>query len=194
MTDPTLTNPLYPIFLELSTLDTLLVGGGAEAVERLTSLLASSPDARVTVIAPEIDEGVDALLAELPGHHVVVELRPFRETDLPGRDLVIAATGAAATDESVVAAARRHRVLAHAAGAPARSDFRLGRVVTRGALKVGVSTAGWSPALAEAFAGAVDEALPGGLASLLRRLEALALNLAKTSVPEGETSVAIAKR
>ena len=170
MTEPTLTNPLYPIFLELSTLDTLLVGGGTEALERLTSLLASSPDARVTVVAPAVEEGVDALLAELPGHHVAVERRPLREADLPGRDLVIAATGAAATDESVVAAARRYGVLAHAAGAPGRSDFRLGRVVTRGALKVGVSTAGWSPALGETFASAVEEALPGDYTALQRLL------------------------
>ena len=160
MTDPTLTNPLYPIFLELSTLDTLLVGGGDEARERLGALLASSPDARVTLVAPAIDAGVDDLLAGLAGHHVTLERRPFREADLHRRDLVIAATGTAATDESVVAAARRHGVLAHAAGAPGRSDFHLGRVVTRGALKVGVSTAGWSPALGETFVGAVEEALP----------------------------------
>ena len=46
-------NELYPIFLKVTQLDVLIVGGGNVGLEKLTFLLKSSPSANVTVVAPE---------------------------------------------------------------------------------------------------------------------------------------------
>jgi precorrin-2 dehydrogenase/sirohydrochlorin ferrochelatase len=45
-------NNLYPIFLKMHQLQTLIVGGGNVALEKLTFLLKSSPNANVQMVAP----------------------------------------------------------------------------------------------------------------------------------------------
>ncbi|MGY8909844.1 MAG: NAD(P)-dependent oxidoreductase, partial [Flavobacteriales bacterium] len=50
-------NNLYPIFLKSKNLNFLIVGGGFVAEEKLTFLLKSSPDAKVTMVSPMFREG-----------------------------------------------------------------------------------------------------------------------------------------
>ena len=45
-------NNLYPIFLKVEQLEVLIVGGGFVAEEKLSFLLKSSPNAKVTMVAP----------------------------------------------------------------------------------------------------------------------------------------------
>ncbi|MGB5262442.1 MAG: NAD(P)-dependent oxidoreductase, partial [Lutimonas sp.] len=46
-------NNLYPIFLKVSNLHIMIVGGGNVGLEKLTFLLKSSPDAQVTVLSKD---------------------------------------------------------------------------------------------------------------------------------------------
>ena len=45
-------NNLYPIFLKTQQLNILIVGGGYVALEKLTFLLKSSPNANIEMVAP----------------------------------------------------------------------------------------------------------------------------------------------
>jgi precorrin-2 dehydrogenase/sirohydrochlorin ferrochelatase len=45
-------NNLYPIFLKTEQLEILIVGGGYVALEKLSFLLKSSPNSKVTMVAP----------------------------------------------------------------------------------------------------------------------------------------------
>ena len=54
-------NELYPIFLKVSELNVLIVGGGNVGLEKLSFLLKSSPNAKVTVLAKEFNEKLIAL-------------------------------------------------------------------------------------------------------------------------------------
>jgi precorrin-2 dehydrogenase / sirohydrochlorin ferrochelatase len=47
-------NPLFPIFLKLENLHTLIVGGGYVGLEKLTAVLNNSPEAIIRLVAPEI--------------------------------------------------------------------------------------------------------------------------------------------
>lgn len=47
-------NNLFPIFLKLENLHTLIVGGGYVGLEKITAVLDNSPLARVTLVSPEI--------------------------------------------------------------------------------------------------------------------------------------------
>ncbi|HHZ97324.1 MAG TPA: NAD(P)-dependent oxidoreductase, partial [Flavobacteriales bacterium] len=49
-------NTLFPIFLKLSKLNILIIGGGNVAAEKLHFLLKSSPDANVTLVTTEVSE------------------------------------------------------------------------------------------------------------------------------------------
>ena len=59
------TNKLYPIFLKTANLHILIIGGGNVAEEKLSFLTKSSPDAKVTVVAPMFREGTLALASQL---------------------------------------------------------------------------------------------------------------------------------
>ncbi|MEN9386630.1 MAG: Precorrin-2 dehydrogenase, partial [Bacteroidota bacterium] len=49
-------NELFPIFLKLDRLNTLVVGGGNVALEKVSAILRNSPAARVTMVAPMFRE------------------------------------------------------------------------------------------------------------------------------------------
>src|SRR5690606_11399722 len=51
-------NELYPVFLNVHNLETLIVGGGKVALEKLGFLLKSSPNAKVRLVAPSFDTQV----------------------------------------------------------------------------------------------------------------------------------------
>src|SRR4030095_15649139 len=83
-------NQLYPVFLKLDQLELLLVGGGNVGLEKLHSLLANSPEAKVSIIAPEIKDEVRKLVYRHPSCKIIQ--REFQFADLDSKDLVILAT------------------------------------------------------------------------------------------------------
>ena len=83
-------NNLFPIFLKLETLQTLLVGGGKVALEKLNAILKNSPKASVTVVAEEVN-GDLAHLAKNAAHVQIFE-RKVSITDLENIDVLILAT------------------------------------------------------------------------------------------------------
>src|SRR5215470_8367160 len=83
-------NQLYPIFLKLDQLETLVVGAGNVGLEKLQSLLSNSPEARITVVAPEVKPEIRSLASEHPSCQIVQ--REFQESDLDHKELVILAT------------------------------------------------------------------------------------------------------
>ena len=109
--------PALPIFLDLDRRRVLLVGGGTEALAQLTAVLQKHPTAAVTVVAPELLPGVQALAARHP--QVVVHPRAFDATDLAGHDLVLVATADADLHGRVRAGAAALRLHAVAAFGPA---------------------------------------------------------------------------
>ena len=87
---PATANHLFPVFLKLEQLNTLLVGAGYVGHEKLQALLSNAPLARITVVAPKISEAVRALAATHPGCTLLE--RSYAVEDLQGRDLVVLAT------------------------------------------------------------------------------------------------------
>ena len=82
-------NELYPIFLKVSELNTLIVGGGNVSLEKLTFLLKSSPNAKVTIVSKDFkQELID--LANL--HQVELITDSYEPTYLQDRHMVIATT------------------------------------------------------------------------------------------------------
>jgi uncharacterized membrane protein YfcA len=106
-----------PVFLDLNQRRVLLVGGGAEALAQLTTVLADHPTACVTVVAPRLLPDLQALTQRHP--QVNVLRRAFEPTDLAGHDLVLVATPDAELHGRVRAGAAARRLHAVAAFGPA---------------------------------------------------------------------------
>ncbi|SEM50383.1 hypothetical protein SAMN05216436_10531 [bacterium A37T11] len=169
------TNRLFPVFLKLETLHTLLVGGGTVGLEKLNALLANSPDAFVTVIDPHPLPGVAALAVKHPGVHI--QLRNFEETDLQGHDIVIVAADDKALSGSIKTLANGLNILVNVADTPDLCDFYLASVVQKGNLKVAISTNGKSPTMAKRLREILGEAIPMEINESLDNLGTIRSNL-----------------
>jgi precorrin-2 dehydrogenase/sirohydrochlorin ferrochelatase len=165
-------NELYPIFLKLHELSVLVVGAGEVGHEKLAFMLKSSPRAKVKVVAPNVSPKVYDLLKDNI-HFVTIIEREFVDSDVTDCDLVIAATNDRKLNERVRHAAKSSGKLVNVADTPALCDFYLGAIVTKGDLKVAISTNGQSPTLAKRLREMLEEALPDELAALLPRLREL---------------------
>ncbi len=160
-------NNLYPIFLKVSQLDVLIVGGGAVGHEKLSFLLKSSPNARVELVAETVLPEIEKLAEE---HHVSISKRSFLEQDLDNRHLVIAATDVSSVNRNIFDLAKRRHLLVNVADTPDLCDFYLGGIVTKGHLKVAISTNGQSPTMAKRFRQLLEETLPDSSHDLLINL------------------------
>jgi siroheme synthase-like protein len=153
----------------LEELHTLVVGGGLIGMEKLGAILANSPNASVTLVAPEIKDEIQDLTVAYP--NLILKLKPFEETDLHGMDLVVAATSIKEVNAFVKECAKKHKVLSNIADTPHLCDFYLGSIVQKGDLKIAISTNGKSPTLAKRLREMFTEIIPEGTQKLLDNLK-----------------------
>ena len=168
-------NRLYPIFLKLEHLQTLLVGAGSVGLEKLNALLKNSPDAKVTIIAEHICEEI--LDIAKGNKKIKILSRKFFFSDLEGKDLLILATNDRELHVRVKSIARKRRILTNVADTPDLCDFYLGSVVQKGDLKIGISTNGKSPTFAKRFREYMEESLPDSIQELVDNLNTFRNNL-----------------
>ena len=161
-------NKLYPIFLKLEELELLLVGAGNVGLEKLNSLLSNSPEAKITIVAPRIKEEVKQLLQNHPSCSLVQ--RPFEETDLENKDLVILATDDKELHKRIKALADEKGILVNVADTPELCDFYLGSIVQKGNLKIAISTNGKSPTAAKRIREFLENTIPDEIDELLNNL------------------------
>jgi precorrin-2 dehydrogenase/sirohydrochlorin ferrochelatase len=139
-----LDTPLYIACLRLSGRSCLVVGGGEVGLEKVEGLLAC--DGRVTLVAPAAVPELEAYAAE---GSIAWERREFRDADLDGRFLAIAATSDTDVNISVYDGAERRAMLVNVVDVPPLCNFILPAILRTGPLAIAISTAGASPALAK---------------------------------------------
>lgn len=164
-------NNLFPIFLKLENLHTLIVGGGYVGLEKITAVLDNSPRACVTLVAPEIRDEIRATAAGNSRINLIE--RRFEDDDLDDKDLVIVATNDKAENKRIWETARARHMLANVADTPDICDFYLSSVVRKGNLKVAISTNGMSPTFAKRLKEVLGEALPDNLEIAMAQLKAV---------------------
>ncbi|MEJ6624597.1 MAG: bifunctional precorrin-2 dehydrogenase/sirohydrochlorin ferrochelatase [Flavobacteriaceae bacterium] len=160
-------NELYPIFLKACKLEFLIVGGGYVALEKLEFLFKSSPNAKVTLVAPFFRPETKKFIE---GKDVKIIERKFRLWDLRKKNIVIATTDVPAINQKVRKACNRRRILVNVADTPDLCDFYMGGIVTKGNLKIGISTNGKSPTMAKRIRQFLEELLPDEIDDLLTTL------------------------
>ena len=138
--------------------------------EKLEFLLKSSPKAQVTVVSkmfrPEFLE-----LAEKAETVTLIE-DSYDEKYLGGKHIVIAATDDKKVNLQIRNEAKERFLLVNVADTPALCDFYLGGIVTKGSLKIAISTNGKSPTTAKRLRQLLEEVLPEEIDDLLDNLNA----------------------
>jgi precorrin-2 dehydrogenase/sirohydrochlorin ferrochelatase len=151
-------NTLYPIFLKLDKIEVLIIGAGEVGLEKLTYMLKSSPQANITVISKDFHYKV-VELSHFYSNVLLIE-KEYHKTDIEGVDLLIVATDNKALNIEIKREAENQHILTNVADNPELCDFYLGGVVTKGALKLGISTNGQSPTLAKKLRMYFEDVIP----------------------------------
>ena len=162
-------NTLYPIFLKASQLNILIVGGGNVAEEKLHFLTKSSPDAKVTMVSPMFRDATKALANKF---HVKMIVDQYNENYLYGRHMVIATTDRPEVNLQVYQDCRKLNTLVNVADNPPLCDFYMGGIVTKGHVKVAISTNGKSPTTAKRLRQFFEEVLPEDISKMVENLNA----------------------
>ncbi|MDX1328322.1 MAG: bifunctional precorrin-2 dehydrogenase/sirohydrochlorin ferrochelatase [Arenibacter sp.] len=160
-------NELYPIFLKVSQLNILIVGGGNVGLEKLSFMLKSSPQAKVEMLATEFLEETLALASK---HSVKITKDSYNSRYLEGRQLVIAATNNTEVNQQVYHDCRERHTLVNVADNPPYCDFYMGSIVTKGNVKVAISTNGKSPTTAKRLRQFFEEVIPDNIDDLVKNL------------------------
>ncbi len=162
-------NNLYPIFLKPHQLKILIVGGGFVALEKLTFLLKSSPDAEVEMVAPFFREET---LDFLKDKSVKCIDDKYHQKYLDQKHIVIAATDNVPVNEQIYYNCRSKNILVNVADNPPFCDFYMGGIVTKGHVKIAISTNGKSPTTAKRLRQFFEEVLPEDINRLVENLNA----------------------
>ncbi len=160
-------NNLYPIFLKAKSLNVLIVGGGNVAEEKLTFLLKSSPDAHVTMVSPMFREGTIELAKK--GCVTLVE-DVYQKKYLFGKHMVVATTDVPEVNVQVWKDCRAEAKLVNVADNPPYCDFYMGGIVTKGNVKVAISTNGKSPTTAKRLRQFFEDVIPENVDDLVKNL------------------------
>ncbi|WP_299532239.1 bifunctional precorrin-2 dehydrogenase/sirohydrochlorin ferrochelatase [Ulvibacterium sp.] len=160
-------NELYPIFLKVSQLNVLIVGGGNVALEKLTFLLKSSPNAKVQMVSKMFREDTIALAKEFD---VEMIKAAYHEGYLEGKHIVVATTDQVSVNELVYHDCRKRSILVNVADNPPFCDFYMGGIVTKGNVKVAISTNGKSPTTAKRLRQFFEDVIPDNIDDLVKNL------------------------
>jgi siroheme synthase-like protein len=158
--------PVYPVALVLKDRRCLVVGGGRIAERKARGLLAGG--ARVHVVAKELLAPMRSL-AGSPGV-ASMEERPYRQGEVAGYWLAVAATGDPEVNRAVYNDGGSAGVWVNSADDPDNCSFILPAVARQGPVTVAISTNGYSPALASWLKQHVVEQMGPELAELAELL------------------------
>jgi len=160
-------NNLYPIFLKTRTLHVLIVGGGNVAEEKLSFLTKSSPDAKITVVSPMFRENTLKLAAN---YNVELIRATYKTEFLNGKHLVITTTDKPDINIQVYNDCRSMDKLVNIADNPPYCDFFMGGIVTKGNVKVAISTNGKSPTTAKRLRQFFEDVIPEDISRMVQNL------------------------
>lgn len=158
------------MFFKLDKLNILIVGAGEVAAEKLNFLLKSSPNANIKIIAPWANNEVLTIIQN-KSFNIRWYQKEVDVYDIENSDIIIAATNLHDVNLSVYNAAKSLNKIINVADTPKLCDFYMGSIVTRGELKVAISTNGKSPTFAKRFRQVLEEIIPEESNDLINNLK-----------------------
>jgi len=164
----------FPMFMDMTELKVLVVGGGAIAAEKLEKLLDFTKE--ITVIAKEINVETHTLIRD---HRLACYQRPYRRGDIEGFDIVVVATDTVDLHKAIYEEARPYRILVNSVDNTDYCDFIFPSYIKRDDLTVAFSTGGASPAFAKRIRRYFEAIIPENIGPFLAKMKALREELPK---------------
>ena len=157
----------YPLFLDLTNQSAVVIGAGSVAARKIRTLLKA--EAVVTVISPQAAPSIRRLAQTKRVRWVQ---RRYRQGDLRGARLAVAATDDLAVNQIICAEAKRRKLLVNCIVPPSAGNFLVPSLVRRGGISLAISTGGASPAFAKRLRRDLEHFLGDGYPQLLKAMSA----------------------
>ena len=147
-----------PIFINIKNQRCLVVGGGEVATRKVMLLLQAG--ARVSVVSPELDENLEALLSRGEISHCAERFSP---NCLDGVVLVIAATNDHVTNQQVSELAKKRHIPVNVVDNSDLCSFIMPSIVDRSPMLIAISSGGQSPVLARLLRAHLETTIPAAV-------------------------------
>ena len=138
-----MSNQYYPVYLDLRGKPCVVIGGGEIGERKVEGLVESS--AEVTLISPDVTQRLQELAH---AGRITWHARQYRQGDLKGAFLAIAATDVRDVNQAIAAEAQDEKVVLNVVDDAPLCSFIAPSIVKRGEVTLAISTGGSSPALA----------------------------------------------
>ena len=136
----------FPMFVDISEMKIIVVGGGTIATRRIKTLLQFASD--ITVIAPDVTDSLKLLETE---GKIFLLHREYQEGDILEADMVLAATDDKELNQKIAQECRKKelesgkRILLSVASDRELCDFYFPSVIQQDDIVVGINSAGKDP-------------------------------------------------
>ncbi|WP_051536938.1 precorrin-2 dehydrogenase/sirohydrochlorin ferrochelatase family protein [Shewanella marina] len=153
----------YPLFIDTSKTNILIIGAGQVASRKLT--LLARTQAQITVIAPQISTEIETLSST---GRIQLYQREVCLTDIdPHYQLIYIATSNTALQGQLTKQANSLGIWVNVVDAPLLCDFITPAIIDRNKLVVAISTAGVAPVFASSLRAQIEAMLDSKLSLLL---------------------------
>lgn len=112
-----------PIFINASTNNILIIGGGKLASEQLNDLMQNMPETDISIVAKRLSDDLKNLLLENTSVKIINDDFQDKYTEIA--DLFIVATENETQDQAIISTLKKHKKLYYAPNFPMESDFFL---------------------------------------------------------------------
>ena len=168
----------YPLFADLTGRPCVVIGAGAVAQRKVTTLLAHN--ARLTVISPTASRQILNYARQGKVRYIA---RQFRPADLRDAWLVYAATDDKKINKQVYRTAQKQKVFANIVDQTPLCSFIAPAIFKKGPLTIAVSTGGFSPSLAKKLRQELGSRIGAEYGQMLGLLSSLR-GIAKKKLPD----------
>jgi siroheme synthase-like protein len=127
----------FPVYIDLSGRDILIVGAGTIAARRIRTLCGFAD--HMTVVAPVIREEITELADHYP---ITLCLREFRVEDLQGKSLVLAATNDRELNRQIWRQCKAQQIPVNVCSDQSLCDFQFPSIVCDGDVVIGINASG----------------------------------------------------
>lgn len=155
-----------PLFHKIENRRCVVIGGGSVALRKLRQLMEAG--AKIDLIAPTICEGI-VQLADSPTQSTgVLHLhhREFKEEDIQGAVLVVAATNNKPLNEQISQLAQQANIPVNVVDQPQLCSVIFPSIVDRSPVQIAISSGGKAPVLARMLRTRLESFIPAGYGHL----------------------------
>ena len=144
----------FPLFVDLSQKEILIVGAGTVARRRIRALCGFA--GHMTVVAPGVHPEIRELAKDWP---ITVWERKFEPDDLAGKDFVLAASSDETLNREIYVMCREKGIPANNCSEKTMCDFQFPSIVKDGDVVIGINASGKNHRLVKETRINVEQAL-----------------------------------